>query len=396
LFESLRKDYPVLGVHTLDLAERAIKSIGSFSAVILDWVFDDKEKLGEGADPEDVRFVRGDENRTLKFLEDNDFYSLVYVYSTEDVEEQFGQRLRDRFGDRIRFQKKPLAPATEIVRTLNEWRDQNQNLSIPLAWTSTINLAIQQIFKELADADDNWVKELGLSAQLDGVSGELFVIEILQFLLTEMLVQNQSLLSSIGGYLNSEKGDEAAPKEESVARLFKRLLYTKLDEKASIMTGDICALGDDKFGIIITPECDISDVTSGKIPDFELLVFLKDSFDVFLALGINDQYKRSAFGTAKDKQKDKLRKIFNQNDPKYHVLPSFPIDDNSFNLSVAIDFSKGAERYSLEKIKDSRRYKLNSPFIQQVRQRYISHLGRVGVPSLPTSLRDFNLRSDAE
>src|SRR5205823_474512 len=148
---------------------------------------------------------------------------------------------------------------------INEWREKNQNLSIPLAWTSTINLAIQKIFKELSDADNNWVRELGNSAQSDGVSGEVFVIEILQFLLSEILVQDQNLLKSIRDYLSSEP-EKVAEKEESVAKLFRRLIYTKLDDDAPIMTGDICELGEGRFGIIVTPECDIKEVRSGKIP----------------------------------------------------------------------------------------------------------------------------------
>jgi len=400
LFESLRKDYPVLGVKDLDLAERAVRSIGSFSAIILDWVFDEREALlkpGDGS--EEVEFVRAGSvqaDRTLAFLQRNDFYSLVYIYSNEEIEEQYGPQLRERFAERIKFQKKHLEhPAEEIIQQIEDWRAQNQNLSIPLAWTATINQSVQEIFKELADADKDWVREIGNSAQDDGVNGEIFVIEILQYLLAEALAQNTSLLSSISACLTS-KGDEKAVdhenKEESVAKLFRRLCYTKLNSDALIMTGDICEIGEDKYGVIITPECDIKDVLSGKIEALELLTFSRDSFDAFLELGINDKYKRSSYASTSNKQKQKLYKLFNQHDPKYHILPSFPFDEKSFNVSVVVDFSRGSERFTVETIKDKRRYKLNAPFIQQVRQRYISHLGRVGVPSLPLSLREFNLK----
>ncbi|MEK6410725.1 MAG: hypothetical protein AABN34_27690, partial [Acidobacteriota bacterium] len=392
---------PVLGVKDLDLAERAIRSIGSFSAIILDWIFDDRAKLlkpGEGS--EEVEFVRAGSvqaDRTLAFLERNDFYSLVYVYSNEDVEGKYGSQLRERFAERIKIQKKPLEhPAEEIIQQIEEWRAQNQNLSIPFAWTATINRSIQKIFKELADADKNWVQEIGNSAQDDGVNGEIFVIEILEYLLAESLAQNTSLLSSIRDCLASTSGEKAVDqelqKEESVAKLFRRLFYTKLNSDALIMTGDICEIGEDQYGIVITPECDIKDVLSGKIATLELLTFSRDSFDKYLQLGINDNYKRTSYPNTTDKRLQKLRRVFNQSDPKYHVLPSFPFDEASFNLSVVVDFSKGSERFAIGRIKDKRRYKLNSPFIQQVRQRYISHLGRVGVPSLPLSLRDFNLK----
>ena len=35
LYDELKKEFPVLGVDRLDLAEKAIKSIGAFTAVIL-------------------------------------------------------------------------------------------------------------------------------------------------------------------------------------------------------------------------------------------------------------------------------------------------------------------------------------------------------------------------
>ena len=37
-------------------------------------------------------------------------------------------------------------------------------------------------------------------------------------------------------------------------------------------------------------------------------------------------------------------------------------------------------------------YKLNAPYIHQLRQRYIAFFGKYGVPAIPFGLRDFNLR----
>jgi hypothetical protein len=407
LFESLRKDYPVLGVNNLDLAERAIKSIGSFSAIILDWAFDDREALVAGADPEDVRFVRAPEDRTLRFLEDNEFYSLVYVYSTEDVEGQFGPQLVEKFGKRIRFQRKPLEhPAEEIVKTIKDWGEQNQNLSIPLAWTATINHSIQRVFNELASADPNWLRDLAESAKDDCVNEDLFIIEILQSLLTENLIQNAGLRKAITNYLESQQpANAAATNEESIAKLFNRLFYTRLVGDAPIMTGDICQLNDEKFGIIISPECDIRIIAAKDSNSFELLVFKRDDFKnhiaktrAILADETEQNFKRERYdawedGTASQKEKlGELRKIFNQNDQRFHILPSFPLLD-SLNQSVVIEFRLGRELHTAQQVKGYKReYKLNSLFIQQLRQRYLAYLGRIGVPGLPTTLRNFNLK----
>lgn len=45
-----------------------------------------------------------------------------------------------------------------------------------------------------------------------------------------------------------------------------------------------------------------------------------------------------------------------------------------------------------ETVKQVIDFKLNSPYIHQLRQRYLSYVGRVGVPSIPQSLRAFNIK----
>jgi hypothetical protein len=407
LFESLRKDYPVLAVNNLDLAERAIKSIGSFSAIILDWAFDDREALVAGAAAEDVKHVRPSEDRTLRFLKENEFYSLVYVYSTEDVQGQFGDQLADKFGERIRYQKKPLEnPAREIVKSIQEWGEQNQNLSIPLAWTATINQSIQRVFYELAGADPNWLRDLAESAKEDAVNQDLFIIAILQSLLTENIIQNGPLRQSITNYLESQAAGDIAPtNEQSIAKLFNRLFYTRLVSDAPIMTGDICQISDEEFGIIISPECDIGRILAKPANCLEMLVFDKASFKNHIARtrAILDDHRVQNFtrerfdawdqGNPSQKEKlEELRKIFNQNEQRFHVLPSFPMLD-SLNQSVVIEFSLGRELHSSERVKAYKReYKLNSPFLEQLRQRYLAYVGRIGVPGLPTTLRNFNLK----
>ncbi|HKO43796.1 MAG TPA: hypothetical protein VJU84_11020 [Pyrinomonadaceae bacterium] len=405
LFDELRKNYPVLGVRNLDLAQEAIRSIGSFKAIILDWVFDNKESLLEAG--EDRKLVRGvdvsrDGADTLEFLKNNEFYSLIYVFSNEEVNKRFGRELRKKFQRRIKFRKKGKSKhqAEKIAKDISAWNEQNQNLKIPNIWTKTINQSVQKIFLELANADEDWIRELGKTAKDDGVGAEIFIIEILQYLLAESLIQDTILIDSIRKQIESERPPNAVQPQaddKSVARLFRRIFYTKLDEGAPVMTGDICKLRRDKYGIIVTPECDIKDVVKDPSKTFELLTFSKDSFDSFLLLQMNDNYEKRLYQQWKDtnKGREKLKKLrtrFNNGESKYHILPSFPFASKVLNDSVAIDLSAGCERFSHKAIKNSRSFKLNAPFIQQLRQRYISHLGRVGTPSLPQGLRNLNLQ----
>ena len=49
---------------------------------------------------------------------------------------------------------------------------------------------------------------------------------------------------------------------------------------------------------------------------------------------------------------------------------------------------KTKEEFQLKRWK----YKLNAPYINQLRQRYIAFFGRYGVPATPYSLRSYNLK----
>jgi hypothetical protein len=405
LFEELRKQYPVLGVRSLDLAEEAIKSIGAFSAVILDWVFDNKKSLLQpGEDENLLNGVRSSREGldTLDFLKNNEFYSLIYIFSNEDVQSLHGAELRKKYRKRVKFRKKVNAKdqAKKIAKEVIEWRKQNQNLLIPSIWTKTINQSVQQILLELATADHNWIRELAMTAKDDGVNGETFIVQVLQYLLSESLIQDPLLIASIREHvaLDISADEEASsPNDKSVAKLFRRIFYSKLEINAPVMTGDICKINRNKYGLIVTPECDIKEVVNDPAKTFELLTFSKNSFESFLSLQINYSYARNQFAewsnTNRGKEKlDTLRGRFNNGDSKYHILPSFPFSETMLGSPVAIDLSAGCERLSYAAVKEKRPYKLNAPFIQQLRQRYISYLGRVGTPSLPLSLRNLNLK----
>ncbi|MBX7173907.1 MAG: hypothetical protein K1X72_23255 [Pyrinomonadaceae bacterium] len=395
LFEALRNEHPVLGVHNLDLAENAIKSIGSFSAIILDWIYEDTDSfLLPGEKTEDLGSFKPPRTgtKTLEFLQRNEFYSPIYVFSNEDVENEHGKELKKRYSKRIKFRKKKAlhGQAKKIAKDIIKWKEHNKNLAIPLIWTKTINQSVQKILLELSAADKNWIRELGKTANDDGVEGNVFVIEILQNLLAESLVQNSGLINSIRDHINSDENELTAD-DRSVSKLFKRLFYTKLNEDSPIMTGDICRLNSQKFGIIITPECDISDITDESNKTFELLTFTKQSFDD--ALAKLNSFSRNLYDDWKKRNKlAKVRQHFNNGDAKFHILPSFPFNNSILNQPALVDFSLGTERYKFGKIAKKRIYKLNSPYIQQLRQRYLAYLGRVGVPGLPVSVRDHNLR----
>lgn len=395
LYDELKKEFPVLGVDRLDLAEKAIKSIGAFTAVILDWNFKkDKTVLGESPD---IKYVsRADDHPDL--LLNYDFYSLVYIYSKDQLADTAkGEELKKKFGSRIMFRTKEKITDTtneknKIIDEINNWKNGNQNLTIPFLWLYAINQSAQKIFSELQGADVNWIKDLFDSALEDGTEPTIEVINLFQNLLAEWLVQDEDLRKSILSYADSAKVASPDKREDlkAISKLFQRLYYTIVPVTAPLMTGDIFKFGKDCFAILVAPECDIKNAIGKKLP-VELLSFNKDSFC--------QKAKKTFPKLSEEKkltsdQKKELFKTFNQNEIRFHVLPCFKFD--SCDMAALIDFRGDRITLPANELNEDIKHricKLNSPFIQQLRQRYLSYIGRVGVPGTPNSLKEGNIKA---
>lgn len=429
LFDAFKKETPTVGVHNLDLASSVVLSAGALNALILDWSFEDEEEdeldkeiADELAKPmAKLTKASRKEDETLQFLLSQDFYSLIYIFSNEDVEERHGERLRKKFGERIQFHKKqdlqedPDNIRNKILGDIKEWEESNKNLSVPIRWSSAISQSIQKIFTSFSEADSDWIREIHFSAKKDGVDPELFVIELLQLILSEQLVQNTDLITSLKEE-GSRKGVEqkdTKKKAKALAKLFNLLYYSELKPDAPVMTGDFIQLGEDQFGIIMTPECDIGKVKNRSHLYYDVLVISKESYEKTTG---NAPFKLSSSKIASELKKrgfekvskDDIKKIlevmedeslsrgFSQAHSRFHFLPSYPHFSKDLNESAVIDFTSDSVKISSSDLDDlikkyPRKYKLNSPFIQQLRQRYLSHVGRIGVPALPHQVRLWNL-----
>lgn len=427
LFEALYKDLPVLGVDSLDLAKQSIQSIGSFSALILDWQFSN-EAEDDFADVADELGIKGGvqpstsakEDATLKFLEENDFYSLIYIYSETDVEEKHPS-LKEKYGNRIKFKQKTNISNTakekeQILKDIRDWDLKNQNLSIPIQWNKAINQKVQKIFYELSAADSNWVRDLYKTADEDGVEPSIEVINLFQCLLSEKIIQDAGLKNKIK-VIATDGRNKNLTDSKSYAKLFRRFFYAEVFEQDPIMTGDIFNFGEGEFGVLITPECDIRHIIGSDKHSFEFLTFTKTSFKK-TAFNLKIDFKLKQLHT-KIKEALKLDQglqrgqkqaisleinnqlanqelklqlqAFTQTNSKLHVLPSFKFGEDEY-LPVMIDFRLNRISLKRNEIDPNKRVcKLNSPYIQDLRQRHLAYIGRIGVPSLPEPIRRLNL-----
>lgn len=412
LFEALsrEKKHPVLPIVNLDLLESSIISTSSIKALIVDWNFENYDAEMEAAG------VPMENETPFSKLMSLEIFSLIYVYSEKPGLEhtEDGQKLKERFKEKIQFRQKDksgdLAAKTIvekdlILASLAQMYEQSGNIQLPIKWTQVINQSVQGIFSELNYIDKKWISDLYKTAENDGVEPSVEVINLFQSLLAERVIQSKDLRDSIKNSVTQDSVTEP----EQYARLFRTFLYSYLDAPNDpIMTGDIFKLDDGKFGVLITPECDVSKAES----EFEFLTFSNSSIDDFEFLSQFNKSKKTLKGivktmlkrdltegegkqinsSLKEVETNLLQQVFNQPHQRLYVLPCFDFGDRNYKTIAQIDFRDSLEfRKVAETKKEDRICKLNSPYIQELRQRFLAYKGRVGVPSFPDNLRTWLL-----
>ncbi|MGN0032829.1 MAG: hypothetical protein ACI358_03485 [Candidatus Limimorpha sp.] len=148
------------------------------------------------------------------------------------------------------------------------------------------------------------------------------------------------------------------------------------------MTGDIFKFSENEYGILITPECDLASRKKNDKNTFEFLMIDKSKSKEF-------QNKKKE---KHEKNPDAVNEVFNNGVISRHILASFPFDEARYNDIALINFTSAMlvikEDDDTNPLNKRCGYKLNSPYIHQLRQRYFAFIGRYGVPKLPKSIQD--------
>ena len=343
--------------------------------------------MNEEIDDEELGGAKIPDNTPEQFLNSADIYSLIYIYSENELGDEIKKRLQERYHEKVQFKKKTAdalnVDAGTIIKEINEFDEENKHMRIPFVWSHAINQSVQRIFFELEAANPHWIKEIRDTIREDGGEPTTEIIDIFHHILNESLIQNKNLRDALDSYNCEETGVE-----ENTAKLYRRIYYSQIMEGAPIMTGDIFKFDDEIYGILITPECEVQ-----KRETLDFLVFEKEEFNGFLLK--NNSYKRGEenYSDFKESKKKNIRKIFNNEELSMHILPSFPFSDDTYNIPAYINFKEAFSIKTKDECCPKRTlYKLNAPYIHQLRQRYIAFFGKYGVPAIPFGLRDFNLR----
>jgi len=414
LFRALSQErkHPVLPIVNLDLLATSIISTSSIKALIVDWNF---ENFDAGLLDAGVQLKNETPFSTLMEL---DIFSLIYVYSEKPGLEltEDGIKLKTRFKEKIEFRTKDksgdinakvIAEKDKILADLQSMAAKVDNIKIPIQWTQVINQSVQRIFSDLNEVDKKWISDLYKTAYEDGVEPSVEVINLFQNLLAEKVIQSKSLRDSIKASVT----EDSVTEPEQYAKLFRTFLYSSLDTvNDPIMTGDIFKFDNDKFGILVTPECDISKIKSeyefltfknNSIAEFEFLsqftsakkalkVIVKD----IIGKDLSESQSKQINSSLKPVESKILQQVFNQPHQRLYVLPCFDSGNGNTKTTAQIDFRDSLEFKKVSEVnKEHRICKLNSPYTQDLRQRFLSYKGRVGVPSFPDKLRTWLLEN---
>lgn len=373
----------VLPICSLPDLELTIKTISTCRALILDWNFDRDNILDDDLEGSVLPPLTPE-----RLLSDMNIYSLIYVYSQSDISEEIKVNLTKHYSNKIQFKiKKNVDQIDEDVLQIKhdilEFEKNNKHMEIPFIWSQAINQSVQNIFFDLERLNPHWIEEVRETAKKDSGMPTSDVINIFHQMLDDSLVQNEGLRSALEDYKSC--ADDL--NNVNTARLYRRIYYSRISLGAPITTGEIYKFSEDEYGILITPECDLNKVDKQQ---YEFLIISKSK-----SKGFQEERQKKY-----NKNQESEKKIFNNGVISRHILISFPFNDEDVCDEIAlIDFCNALSVYSKEECNQEKRTlnKLNSPYIHQLRQRYLAYLGRFGVPAIPESLRDYNLnRHEAE
>ena len=380
-------NFSVLPIDSLGCLEGTIKSASTFRACIIDWDFENTM-----LEDEDFVGVVHPQRTPMSILMENDLYTLVYIYSEKELPEDERANLHNKYGKKIQFRNKSEDIQSEYENILNDikfFETDNVHMTVPFMWSQSINQSAQKIFNELESANSFWIKEIRDTAKADGGDATSEVIDVFNNLLNEDLIQNSKLRSLLDSF---ECNDEDML-EDNTAKLYRRIYYSNIADKSPVMTGDIFKFDDDNYGILITPECEIADCNKEKEKAYyDFLMISKTASTKY------QDEKQKTFAKNENAAKS-AKEIFNNGVVSRHILISFPFEEKKFNQIGLIDFNTALR--TMPKINGNEtsilafrtNFKLNAPYIYQLRQRFVSYFGKYGVPAIPDSLREYNLKT---
>lgn len=352
----------------------------SVDVIILDWFFAQTSSNEHSLE-------------VLSALQYNKYYIPVFIYSNNINEEDLCyQGLEDYPKVLITAMGKPNPSKPELVKnTIDEWFKSNPAVRLSKLWYSSITEAIGKTLGEMYDKMGKGVINLlnqSYSTETDTEKGCTDIINLIMSILHNNLLQEEKLTNEVKDVIRKSS---VAPQEEDYTyyeslRSFE--MYSKVDRKQQIETGDIFVFTEDNlnfqnnckdcinkkktkyFAVDITGECDYA---KDKSLRYHKLVLGKDLVEICNNVKNIDSY---------------IDSLSTYNQEGLHYLPFMKVLSKESSGHVVLDFQNviSVNKKIYDSILISNRIgRLRKIYCQHVLRRYSSYSSRIGVPEIPKS-----------
>ncbi|KAB2909129.1 MAG: hypothetical protein LC102_01535 [Ignavibacteriales bacterium] len=376
LFNELKKstEYFVIPVDSIQRFEVLLDSLASPVAIILDWQFDRKFAQDDNElSQNEGNLIEPGELTVENTLRGKDIYSLIYIYSQEGISDEIKKEFTAKFGDRIRFERKPknqIEESKKIFKGIKKLANKNKALKVPRNYLNALIRTMNKELNFLDGNDTNWIDYFAYVNKLDLLEPAVGVISVLNRLVAEKIKNDGPLLKAMKKQIKKDFTKEKIKKfddraVERLSQLVKNLLYSNPPKNDKLFTGDIFRLNG-SYHIVITPECDIRHFYTNeqeKQIEIECLLII-----------------------------EKEIKLENQ----AHLYFEFILPWENYNSKpcLACDFRRGtiffkreALFYKNNRSKITRVARLQPPYIHNLLDSYHASRSRIGTPSITPEIR---------
>lgn len=352
----------------------------SVDVIILDWFFAQTSSNEHSLE-------------VLSALQYNKYYIPVFIYSNNiNEEELYRQQLEDYPKVLITSMEKPNPSKPEVVKeTIDKWFKSNPAVRLSKLWYSSISEAVGKTLGEMYDKMGKGVINLlnqSYSTETDTEKGCTNIIDLIMSILHNNILQEESLTNEVKEIIRKSS---VAPKEEDYTfyeslRSFE--MYSKVDNKQLIETGDIFEFNEDNlnfqknckdclnkkktkyFAVNITGECDYA---KDKNLRYHKLVIGQELVEMCCNEKNIDSY---------------IDSLSTYSQEGLHYLPFMKVLNEKNSGHVVLDFqnviSVNKKTYD-DMLINKRIGRLRKVYCQHLLRRYSSYSSRIGVPEIPKS-----------
>ena len=344
-------------------AHALLSSGVAFDLVVLDWHLEAEDSMLAGLVLQDI---------SEYCLAPVAVWTNFYDKAKKEVEEETYE-----FPEEMIFAWQKSTGAEGLRDAVVGWLNSNPQARLALLWSRGVRLSLSHPIRELLRLQQGELGSLARYLRSKGFDSPALagveLLRLLQSLLARQLLGDSQLAQRILTILEPALNSQGEMTPERFGGFLAAEMYAIPAGVSKIRTGDVIDVGDEQrpFVTVLTPACDL--VHANPETDYVLLARAVECRQVFARFN-------------SDTRKD----IVSQKKGRYHFLPFVPLANDKVHLIVDFqDVQAPLLSQANERITEGAWTvvaTLESPYRENLVQRYVSLTGRIGLPDLPAHI----------